>query len=203
MERGSPRGLLGALGAAAGMIPLLPAVRGFALGHWSPPRLPGAERLASDIKAVTYLESTVIVLAVPAVAVLFGRILPNWLASRTSGFPLLSECPGAAFAVSLPLWRLGVPPPVSLLLGALASGVLAAALFFRGGSPKLFSLFEPANQDALARILVAAAAWSLAWRSVRFEETGFPPAGYALVPLAFFLFVLAWTLLPMRLPGSV
>ena len=185
------------------MLPLLPAVRGLAIRHLAPPRLPGAERLASDIKAAAFLEAAVLVLVIPAAVVLFGNILPRWLASRTSGFPLLSEVPGAAFGVSLLLWRLGAAPAASLLSGALASGLLAAVFFFRGGSPKLFRLFEAANREALARIFAAAAVWGLAWRSARFDGYGHLLTGLPLVAAALFLLLaVGLSLLPLRLPGN-
>lgn len=197
MERGFPRGLPGALGGAIGMLPLLPAVRGFAVRRLAPPRLPGAERLASDIKAATCLEAAVIVLAIPAAIVFFGRVLPRRLASRASADPPLGELPGAAFCVSFLLWRRGAAPVLALAVGTFVSAVLAVAVLVSGVHTRPFPLFETANRDALAFVLAASAAWGLSWKSAGFEDAGL--GAIKIAAMAFLcIFVLALALHPGR-----
>lgn len=180
------------------MLPLLPAVRGFAVRRLPPPRLPGAERLASDVKAATYLESAVIVLAIPAAAVFFGRVLPRLLASRASADSLLAELPGAAFAVSFLFWRLGAAPAIALAVGALVSAALATTVLISGGNPRPLSLFETTNRDALAFLVAASAAWGLSWKSAGLGTAGLGSSPIA--AMAFFCFLaLAVALLPGRL----
>jgi hypothetical protein len=184
------------------MLTLLPAARGLAVRLLPPPRLPGAERLASDVKAAAYLESAVIVLAIPAAAVLFGRVLPRLLASRASADPLFAELPGAAFGVSFLLWRLGAAPALALALGFSASAALGAAVLVSGDNPKSFSLLETANRDALAFVVAACAAWGLSWKSARLEGAGLESDSIAAMALLFAL-ALAVVLLPGRLRKKI
>ena len=87
--------------------PLLQVSRDLASRFFAPPVLPGAEKQAADIKAATYLEAAVFLLAIPAAALLFGYILPKLVESRSARRPPLSGSPGAVFALSAVLWRLG------------------------------------------------------------------------------------------------
>ena len=126
-----PRELLGAIGGAVGTIPLLPVVRDLASRFLSPAVLPGAEKRAADIKAATYLEAAVFLFAIPAAVLFFGEILPRLLESRSGWSPSLSGSPGAVFALSAVLWRLGASPSVSLAAGALAAACSRRRSFLR------------------------------------------------------------------------
>jgi hypothetical protein len=88
------------------------------------PRLPGAELVAGDIKAGTWAELAILILAVPAAAFFFGSLLPDVIRSR-GGFAV--ALPGLAMSSSLALWRFGVRPVVSLVVALLASLLPAAA----------------------------------------------------------------------------
>ena len=171
MEDRPPLDLLGAIGGAAGTLPLLPVVRDLALRFLAPPVLPGAQRLTADIKAATYLEASVFLFAIPAAAFLFGCVLPRLLKSRSGRRTALSGSPGAAFALSAVLWRLGVAPVVCLAAGILATAGLAAALLRPADRTALLRFFEEPNRSALVRIGAAGLTWGLAVRSVRFRES--------------------------------
>ncbi len=170
MEDRPPLDLLGAIGGAVGTIPLLPIVRDLASRFVAPPVLPGAQRQAADIKAATYLEAAVFLLAIPLAALLFGYFLPRLLDSR-SGWPALSGYPGAAFALSAVLWRLGAAPVLSLAAGVLSAAGFAAALLLRGDRPAARRFFEEPNRSAFVRIAAAGLAWGLAARSARLRES--------------------------------
>ncbi len=171
MEDRPPLDLLGAIGGAAGMLPVLSVVRGFAFRFVAPAVLPGAELRAADIKAAAYLEAAVFLLAMPAAALLFGWILPKLLRSRSGCRAALRGCPGAAFALSGILWRLGAAPFLSLAAGILAAAGLAAALLFFGNRPAPRRFFAEPTRSALVRIAAAGAAWGLAARSARLRES--------------------------------
>ncbi len=166
-----PRELLGAIGGAVGTIPLLPVVRDLASRFLSPAVLPGAERRAADIKAATYLEAAVFLFAIPAAVLFFGEILPRLLESRSGWSPSLSGSPGAVFALSAVLWRLGASPSASLAAGALAAALLAAALLLASSRLVPRRFFEEPNRSALIRVAAAGLAWSLAARSARSHES--------------------------------
>jgi hypothetical protein len=117
---------LGAVGGALGALPLLPIARGLAQRLAGPPRLPGAELVAGDIKAGTWAELAVLVLVVPASAFFFGRLLPE-LVNRRGG--LAAALPGLVMSSSLVLWRLGARPVVSIAAAGLASLLLTAVFF--------------------------------------------------------------------------
>jgi len=171
MEDRPPRELLGAIGGAVGAIALLPIVHGFAFRFVAPPVLPGAQMRAADIKAATYLEAAVFLLAMPVAALFFGCIVPGLLKSRSGCPPALSGTPGAAFALSAALWRLGAAPVLSLAAGILSSAGLAAALLLLGDRPAFRRFLEEPNRSALVRIAAAGIAWGLAARSARFHES--------------------------------
>jgi hypothetical protein len=171
MEDRPPREFFGAIGGAVGTIPLLQVARDLASRFFAPPVLAGAEKQAADIKAATYLEAAVFLLAIPAAALLFGHFLPKLLESRSARRPPLSGSPGAVFALSAVLWRLGAGPVLSLAAGILSAAGLAAAFFLPGDRPAPRRFFEEPNRSALVRIAAASLAWSLAARSVRFRES--------------------------------
>jgi hypothetical protein len=171
MEDRSPLDLLGAIGGAVGAVPLVAVVRDLASRFLAPPVLPGALRQAADIKAATYLEAAVFLLAIPAAALLFGVVLPRLLESRRGRRPPLTGFPGALFALSAVAWRLGAAPVPSLAAGALAAAGLAAALLLLRDGPPGRRFFEEPNRSALVRIAAAGLAWGLAGQSVRFHES--------------------------------
>jgi hypothetical protein len=168
MERSLPRGLLGATGGVLGTIPLLPIARSVALKVFPAPRLPGAALRAADVKGATYFEAAVLLVAIPAAALLFGHVLPRFLQSRAGRDRAVSEWPGASFALSLVLWRSGLPAKFSLS-GGLLFASLAAAGIPRPGWDRLQALFSPGNRAALFRIFLAGAFWGLAWQSAHLD----------------------------------
>ncbi len=125
------RRALGALGAAAGVLPLLPVARGLAARLAGPARLPGGTLASGDVKAATFAEAAVLVLLVPAAAFLFGRVVPDWI-RRRGGYAV--ALPGLAMASSFLLWRYDLSPRRSVLAG-LAAALAVAILSVLG--PKL------------------------------------------------------------------
>jgi len=98
------RRALGGLGGAIGALPSLSIARGLAERWAGPATLPGAERLAGDVKAATWGELAVCVFLVPASAFVFGRLLPDVI-RRRGGFCV--ALPGVAMGGAFLLWRLG------------------------------------------------------------------------------------------------
>lgn len=168
MERSLPRGLLGATGGVLGTIPLLPIARTVALRVFPAPRLPGAALRAADVKGATYFEAAVLLVAIPAAALFFGHVLPRLLESRAGRNRALSEWPGACFALSLVVWRSGLPAKFSLLSGLLFAA-LAATVLSGPGLNRLQEFLSPGNRAALSRIFLAGAFWGLACRSALFD----------------------------------
>jgi hypothetical protein len=192
------RRALGALGGACGSLPLLPIARGFAQRVAGPPRLPGAELAAGDIKAGTWAELAILILVVPAAAFFFGRLLPDFI-RVCGGFAV--ALPGFVSVAGFAAWRLGARPIVSVSLSAGAS-LLAAAVSIGapfllgrravGGRPVERPIREepepaPARPWTIALVLLAvfAAAWRL-WGPAEgpvelFEE------GHFLTPVSVYL----------------
>jgi len=111
------RPILGALGAAAGTLPLLPIVRAVA---------GGGEPIPRAAKASIWPQAAVLLCVVPAVAFVFGRALPRWIRAR-GGFAV--ALPGLGLASSFPLWRWGLHPAMSILTGlAVASAITALSV---------------------------------------------------------------------------
>ncbi len=117
------RRALGALGGAFGALPLLPQARGLAARITGPPILPGAERLAGDIKAATWAELAVLIFVVPAAAFFYGHVVPG-LIRRLGGFSV--ALPGVAMGSAFVLWRLGVGPRIALPAGLAAAAAVTA-----------------------------------------------------------------------------
>jgi hypothetical protein len=117
------RRALAALGGAFGALPLLPPARGLAARLAGPPILPGAERLAGDIKAATWAELAVLIFVLPAAAFFFGRMLPAWI-RRRGGFCV--ALPGLAMGSAFVLWRLGMRPRIALPAGLAAAAAVTA-----------------------------------------------------------------------------
>jgi len=168
MGRSLPRGLIGATGGVLGTIPLLPIARTVALKVFPAPQLPGAAFRAADVKGATYCEAAVLLVAVPLAALFFGHVLPRLLESRAGRDRSVSEWPGACFALSLVLWRSGLPAKVSLS-GGLLLVLLAVAGTHGPGPDRLRALISPGNRAALSRIFLAGAFWGLAWRLAHSE----------------------------------
>ena len=118
------RRALAALGGAFGTLPLLPIARTIAERAAGPARLPGAERVAGDVKAGTWAELFVLLLIVPVAAIVFGRFLPDFIRKR-GGFCV--ALPGIAMSSAFVLWRHGMPSGLALLAGAVAAAVVSAA----------------------------------------------------------------------------
>ena len=106
------RRALGGLGGAIGTLPALPIARGLAERWAGPATLPGAERLAGDVKAATWAELAVCVFLVPASAFVFGRLLPDVI-RRRGGFCV--ALPGVAMGGAFFLWRWGAGSAASCL----------------------------------------------------------------------------------------
>ena len=123
---------IGAIGGALGSLPLTAVARGVAWRVFSPPSLPGAERLMRDVKEASYLEAAVLVAGVPLAALFFGRRLPSLLENRGLS-RWRAALPGLAFSASFFLWARGTPAPAALAVGAMAAA--AASGGFSGRSP--------------------------------------------------------------------
>ena len=116
---------MGTIGGALGILPLVGIARSAATSLFPIPSVAGAERLARDVKAATYLETATLLLAVPAAAIFFGKLLPD--AARLLGIaPRRASLAGAGFATSILLWRAGVPAGVSIAAGLLVAGAIVA-----------------------------------------------------------------------------
>jgi hypothetical protein len=145
---------LGTVGGALGILPIVAIARSAATRLFPVPSLAGAERLTGDVKPATYMETAAVLIAVPAAALFFGRILPE--AARSRGISARrASLAGAGFATSFLLFRAGVSAAGSLAAGFLvAAGILAtpairrprvlaplvlAAIFFAG----VFAYYRP------------------------------------------------------------
>lgn len=160
-----PEGLVGALLGAAGILPMLSAARDLALRVASPPRLPGREMAVGDIKAASFAEAAVLLVAAPLAAFFFGKLLPRLLESRCQSGRLSFEWIAAGFAASLPLWRGGARVRTAMAAGTLLALLVGfACLQFRRrfGFRRLF--VRSARAD-LAWVFATGAAWDLARRA--------------------------------------
>jgi hypothetical protein len=122
---------LGAIGGALGALPLLAPARTLATRVFPISALPGAERITLDIKQATYFETAVLLVCVPAAAILFGKILPAALESRGAP-PWRAYLPGVGFGTSLLLWRAGSPARVALATGLALAVIIVCAPLLRG-----------------------------------------------------------------------
>ena len=111
------------------MLPLLALARTAASRLFAPIALPGAERLAGEVKQATYLEAAALIAAVPAGALFFGRILPRFLQSLGYSW-WASQLPGVGFGFSLLLWKAGLSATAALVSGAVlaVAGAFAESL---------------------------------------------------------------------------
>ena len=123
------RRALGGLGGAIGALPSLSIARGLAERWAGPATLPGAERLAGDVKAATWAELAVFVFLVPASAFVFGRLLPDVI-RRRGGFCV--ALPGVAMGGAFFLWRSGAAGAEVSLLAGLAAAAAVMALSILG-----------------------------------------------------------------------
>lgn len=195
MASGAPSGLIGGIGGALGALPIVSAARGLALRVAAPPRLPGAELSAGDVKLATYAEAAAFLVAVPLAALVFGALLPRWLESRSPRRGASFEWAAAGFAAAFPLWRGGGSARWALAAGLVAAAGVAALLFLARHRPIPIRIPE-ADRSAFASIAAAAAAWEIGRRA---SGCGFDSA---LLPLgaAALAAALPWLFSPL-LPG--
>jgi hypothetical protein len=118
MSNGSlPKGIVGAFLGAIGALPLLPIVSGLAKRFASTPTLPGLVGQAVDSKTATYSEAAVLLVGLPLAALLFGRIIPDWLNRRRPATGLSLEWATGGFATAFLLSQRGVRPKIAFLVG--------------------------------------------------------------------------------------
>ena len=162
---GSPRGWLGAICGALGVLPLVPIAAGIATRASSLPALPGLERNSRDFKLATYAEAGVLLLLVPLAALAFGILIPRWMESRARRGRLSFEWVAAGFAISLLLALRGLRPKYGLLAGLISAiAVCAGVLAFRR-SFRVRRFFSRRGRRAASRILLAGSSLDLARRA--------------------------------------
>lgn len=144
---------------------LVPVATRAAVRWIPPPSLPGAELATRDLKAATLAEAAVFLLAVPLGALLFGRILPNFLETRSRKGRLSFEWAALGVAFWLPLWRRGLHLRMAILVSVVAFVLLAGLILHFRNSPRFRRFFVRPNRARLLRLALAAAAWDLARRS--------------------------------------
>jgi hypothetical protein len=162
---------------AVGMVPVLPIGRTIAAWIAGAPQLPGAERVSGDIKAATYAEAALLVIALPLAAFFFGHIVPRFLESLTGRG---SAGPGIAFAMSFLLFRFGLAAKISLTLGFIAALLTTLILLLPPATARLRALRSPANRKDLLRLFAVGALLWLACAAVlgpRLPEFLRRPAG--------------------------
>ncbi|HSE64505.1 MAG TPA: hypothetical protein VLG15_12930 [Thermoanaerobaculia bacterium] len=195
MASGAPSGLIGGIGGALGSLPIVSAARGLALRVASPPRLPGAELSAGDVKLATYAEAAAFLVAVPLAALVFGALLPRWLESRSARRGPSFEWAAAGFAAAFPLWRSGASARWALAAGLVAAAGAAALLFLARRRAVPICIPE-GDRSAFASIAAAAAAWEIGRRASGCGlDSVLVPLGAAALAAA-----LPWLFLPL-LPG--
>lgn len=113
---------LPAIAATLGVLPATAFARAVALRLFPLPQLPGREWLVRDVKAATYFEVALLILAIPLAAWLYGQAVPRFLAARGHS-PWRRQLPGVLFGASFFLWRTGLPAKFALVSGLLLSAV--------------------------------------------------------------------------------
>lgn len=170
-----PLGLVGGALGAFGALPLVSAARGLASRLASAPELPGAAKVAGDVKAASFAEAGVVLALLPLAALFFGALLPRWFEKRVPLPGPSFEWAAAGFALAFPLWRAGLPARAAILaglLGAFLAAVLLARRHRRGcasGSP-----WDPRvalRGEPTAPLLAAAGSWEVARRAATGELT--------------------------------
>lgn len=157
-----PLGLIGGIGGAVGVLPLVSAAREAALRIASVPQLPGAEKIAGDVKLATFAEAASLLVAVPLGALVFGALLPRWLESRTPGLGPSFEWAAAGFAAAFPIWRSGAPAHRALLAGAALALIILALLVVHRRIPAIATRVRDLRGEPMASVLATALAWDLA-----------------------------------------
>jgi len=161
-----PPGAIGGIGGALGTLPFLSAARTLASRLSSPVELPGAEKLAGDLKAATFAEASVLLVFLPAAVVFFGALLPRWLDRRAPPGGPSFEWISLGFAAACPIWRRGATSLVSLLCGILLALLAGAAVWLLRAQPsRVRRLFQAWRVGMLGPLLFAAAAWELGRRT--------------------------------------
>jgi len=162
---GIPKGIVGALLGAIGVLPLLPIVSGLAKRFATLPTLPGVVGQTADIKAATYAEAAVLLVGVPLAALLFGRIIPDWLSHRGADRGLSFEWATAGLATSFLLSQRGVRPKIALLVGVALFVLLAYGIRAFRNSFAFRRWFVRKNRRHMLRVFLAGASLDLARRS--------------------------------------
>lgn len=172
MASRAPLGWIGGLGGGIGALPIVSAARHLATLVVPGPRLPGAERLAGDLKAATFAEAGVFLLVIPLFALLFGGLLPRRLERHAAIDGLSFEWIGGVFSLAFPVWRSGIPAQWALAAGfAAALGFAAFLVHFRRRPPRTRRWTAP-GAETIGRLAATAAAWELARRA---SSGGFDP----------------------------
>lgn len=165
MASRAPLGLIGGLGGGIGALPIVSAARHLATLLAPGPRLPGAERLAGDVKAATFAEAGVFLVVIPLFALVFGGLLPGRLERRAAVDGLSFEWIGGVFSVAFLVWRSGVAAQWALVAGfGAAIGVAALLVHSRRRTPRTNRRPAPVAEP-IGRLVAAAAAWELARRA--------------------------------------
>jgi hypothetical protein len=167
----APLGFIGGLGGGIGALPIVSAARDLATRVTPGPRLPGAERLAGDLKAATFAEAAVFLLVIPLFALAFGGFLPRRLEGRAAIEGLSFEWIGGVFSCAFLLWRLGLPALWALAAGFAAAGGFATLLVRARSRPARTNRFRAPGVESIGRLAATAAAWELARRA----SSGFDP----------------------------
>src|SRR5512138_852005 len=137
VARRAPLGLIGGIGGAVGALPLVSAARKVALGIAGLPQLPGAEKVAGDVKLASFAEAAALLVGVPLAAFLFGALLPRRLEARTSASGPSFEWAAGGFAAAFPIWRSGAPAHRALFAGIALTLVILSLLVVHRRFPKI------------------------------------------------------------------
>lgn len=165
MASRAPLGLIGGVGGFLGALPIVSVARHLTTRLAPGPQLPGAERLAGDLKAATFAEAGVLLLLLPLFALVFGGLLPRWLERRAAGDGPSFEWIGGVFSVAFPVWRSGVPARWALSAGLAAALGFAAFLLHSRRRPPLTNRLRAPRAEPIGRLIATAAAWELARRA--------------------------------------
>jgi len=192
VPRRIPPGVIGGLGGALGALPLLSAARSQAARLASAAALPGAEKLAGDLKEATFAEAGVLLALLPLSALFFGALLPGWLGARAPAHRPSLEWAGAGFSIACPIWRCGAPARVALLVGAALAFLAEAFVLVCRRRPSIARSLRALSGEPFAPIFVAAAAWEIARRVTVGDEA----AEAKVLSLAAVLAAIAFLLVP-------
>lgn len=162
VARRAPLGLIGGIGGAVGALPLVSAARKVALGIAGLPQLPGAEKVAGDVKLASFAEAAALLVGVPLAAFLFGALLPRRLEAGTSASGPSFEWAAAGFAAAFPIWRSGAPAHRALFAGIALTLVILSLLVVHRRFPAVAMRLRDVQREPVARVLATAVAWEVA-----------------------------------------